>query len=253
MNLSIKLISISICLLLIIPNVFAQPQTKDEWKQAIQQGIQKRDALQKNIQKLQAEIDSLRKLDLAKAEEIRKLEQDIFTLTEMDESKAATYEEFLNKIDAYLNELAQLTNQDLWNRKAELDTVQNMIDDAKKSKASMLPANEARLKKFQERLDVLRASIKPLEPTEMSYTVGTWAKDRDCLWNIAKKPTIYENPFLWPKLWQRNREEIKNPDLIYQGQVLKVPPKTALTEEEKKAERSYWKKKRESTSPKQPV
>ena len=87
MNLSIKLISISICLLLIIPNVFAQPKTKDEWKQAIQQGIQKRDALQKNIQKLQAEIDSLRKLDLAKAEEIRKLEQDIFTLTEMERAK----------------------------------------------------------------------------------------------------------------------------------------------------------------------
>ena len=35
---------------------------------------------------------------------------------------------------------------------------------------------------------------------ESTYTVGTWKKDRDCLWNIAKKPTIYDNPFLWPKI-----------------------------------------------------
>ena len=77
----------------------------------------------------------------------------------------------------------------------------------------------------------------------MTYTVGTWARDRDCLWNIAKKPKIYANPFLWPKIWQGNRDQIKNPDLIYPGQKLKIPPKADLTKEEKSAERSYWRKK----------
>ena len=76
-----------------------------------------------------------------------------------------------------------------------------------------------------------------------TYTVGTWAKDRDCLWNIAKKPKIYDNPFLWPKIWQGNRDQIKNPDLIYQGQKLKIPPKADLTKEEKSAVRKYWSKK----------
>ena len=55
------------------------------------------------------------------------------------------------------------------------------------------------------------------------YTVGTWAKDRDCLWNISKKPDIYDNAWLWPRIWQGNRDQIKDPDVIHQGQKLKIP------------------------------
>jgi LysM repeat protein len=49
------------------------------------------------------------------------------------------------------------------------------------------------------------------------YTV---IKD-DCLWNIAKK--YYTNPFLWVKIYQQNKDMIKNPDLIYPGQVFIIP------------------------------
>ena len=49
------------------------------------------------------------------------------------------------------------------------------------------------------------------------YTVGTWAKNRDCLWNIFKKKDIYDNAWLWPKIWQVNRDEIKDPDVIHKG------------------------------------
>jgi nucleoid-associated protein YgaU len=77
----------------------------------------------------------------------------------------------------------------------------------------------------------------------MTYTVGTWAKDRDCLWNIAKKPRIYDNAFLWPKIYQGNRDVIKNADVIEPGWKLKIPPKAPLTSEEKAAEQSYWRNK----------
>lgn len=43
----------------------------------------------------------------------------------------------------------------------------------------------------------------------------------DCLWNIAKK--YYKNPFLWKKIYKRNIEKIKNPDLIYPGQIFIIP------------------------------
>ena len=62
-------------------------------------------------------------------------------------------------------------------------------------------------------------------------------------WNIAKKPKIYDNPFLWPKIWQGNRDQIKNPDIIHPGQKLKIPPKADLTKSERTALRSYWAKK----------
>jgi nucleoid-associated protein YgaU len=63
-------------------------------------------------------------------------------------------------------------------------------------------------------------------PKDVTYTVVKG----DCLWNIAKKKEHYGNGFAWPKIYNANRDQIKNPDLIYPKQIFKIPP---LTEEEK--------------------
>jgi LysM repeat protein len=48
------------------------------------------------------------------------------------------------------------------------------------------------------------------------YTV----KRGDTLWDISNKEL--KDSFLWPKVWKEN-PEIKNPDLIYPGQKIKIP------------------------------
>jgi nucleoid-associated protein YgaU len=239
--------------ILIVSTVIAQPKTKEEWQRDMTEAVGKRDALQKQSTQLEAEIEALKKEDAAKDEEIKSLDKEILSLAGVENKKELeTYVLNLDKIENYLNELSRLSNQELWNRKAELDSVQNMINNAKAAKAANLPQNEPRLKSFQERLDALRASLKKPEEPIQTYTVGTWARDRDCLWNIAKKPAIYENPFLWPKIWQGNKDQIRNPDVIHKGQVLKIPPKAPLTKEENSALRSYWRKK-QAAAPKQPA
>lgn len=55
------------------------------------------------------------------------------------------------------------------------------------------------------------------QATPTTYTV----KSGDSLWKIAQK--IYKNGSLWPKIYEANRDKIKNPDLIYPGWVLKIP------------------------------
>jgi len=64
------------------------------------------------------------------------------------------------------------------------------------------------------------------KPAVISYTVVKG----DCLWNIAKKKEHYANAFAWPVIYKANRDQIKNPDLIYPDQTFQIPP---LTEEEK--------------------
>ena len=55
------------------------------------------------------------------------------------------------------------------------------------------------------------------KPTAKTYTV----KKGDCLWNIAKKQ--YGNGAQYTKIYNANKDKIKNPNLIYPGQVLTIP------------------------------
>ncbi len=57
------------------------------------------------------------------------------------------------------------------------------------------------------------------------YTVRLIPERRDSLWRIAEYDFIYGNPWLWPKIWHRNRKLIQNPDLIYPGWQLYIPPR----------------------------
>ena len=62
-----------------------------------------------------------------------------------------------------------------------------------------------------------RKSTKKTSSTKKTYTV----KKGDCLWNIAKK--YYGNGSYYTKIYNANKDKIKNPNLIYPGQVLTLP------------------------------
>ena len=55
------------------------------------------------------------------------------------------------------------------------------------------------------------------------YTVGNWQSNRECLWNIAAKKNIYNDPWKWKRIYMANKDQIKNPDIIYPGQKLRIP------------------------------
>ena len=52
--------------------------------------------------------------------------------------------------------------------------------------------------------------------------VGYVVQKGDHLWGISAKPAVYGDPYQWPLLYKRNRDEIYDPDLIYPGQVLHI-------------------------------
>ena len=63
--------------------------------------------------------------------------------------------------------------------------------------------------------------------TEEFYTI----KQGDTLWEISSK--FLKDPFLWPKLWQRN-PYITNPHWIYPGQPIRLSPIEEVKKEEPK-------------------
>jgi len=72
-------------------------------------------------------------------------------------------------------------------------------------------------------------SIKEEEPIEVAPTKASdlpmthVVKKGECLWYIAGYKEIYANPLKWPLIYKANKDKIKNPDLIYPGQVLSIP------------------------------
>jgi len=64
-----------------------------------------------------------------------------------------------------------------------------------------------------------------VNPDYPIYLVRLIPERRDCLWRIAEYNYIYANPYMWPKIWRRNRKLIQHPDLIYPGWKLVIPPK----------------------------
>lgn len=246
MNVLVRIGFVSLLVMVMAVGVFAQEMTKDEWQKQITEFTAKRNDLNNKVAALKTEVDNLKKAESDKIAALKQCQDDLLALVGATPEQIAAYEADLKKIDDKLNELSRLSNEDLWNRRAELDEVQSWIDAAKKNKISAIPKYYDQLANDQTRLDALRNTVKQYSESGqgmMTYTVGTWARDRDCLWNIAKKKKIYDNAFLWPKIYQGNRDMIKDADVIKTGWKLKIPPKAPLTKEEKSAERSYWRKK----------
>jgi nucleoid-associated protein YgaU len=79
---------------------------------------------------------------------------------------------------------------------------------------------EARLKAEEEarRKAEEEARLKA-ERILSEYRVG----NNDTLASIAALTGVYSDPWLWPLLYQANRDQIKDPAAIYSGQTLKIP------------------------------
>jgi len=48
-------------------------------------------------------------------------------------------------------------------------------------------------------------------------------KKGECLWWIAEYEDIYNDPFMWPLIYDANKNQIDDPDLIYPDQILRIP------------------------------
>jgi nucleoid-associated protein YgaU len=84
---------------------------------------------------------------------------------------------------------------------------------ATKEKAILLAGN---VKGVESVNDLGLQAPEPVETTEF-YTI----QRGDTLWKIAKQ--YYGNGSNYQVIFEANREVIKNPDLIYPGQVVRIP------------------------------
>lgn len=58
------------------------------------------------------------------------------------------------------------------------------------------------------------------------YIIHDWNKTKDCFWNIAAKPFVYNDPYKWEVLYEANRgvlDNASNPDIIQPEIKIRIP------------------------------
>ena len=212
MNLTKYLLSLLSLVLLLSVASFAQQEemTEEEWQAEMTRLGEQKSSLTNEIDALKSDIDNLN----AQKSGIQPYDEcidELYSMVGATRNDVANFRGAVNELDGKIRR-KEGPKKD---RQADLDAL-------KRNKISALP--EFFNKVHNQMQKALDAWVE--KPDVISYKVVRG----DHLWGIAKKKDHYGNGFAWPIIYKANRDQIKDPDLIYPDQVFKIPP---LSEEEK--------------------
>jgi len=212
MNLAKYILSLlSIVLLLSVVSLAQEEEmTEDEWQAEMTRLGEKKASLLNETDALTSDIDNLnaQKAGLQPYEECL---DELYGMVGASKSDVNNFGSAVNELDGKIRR-----------KEGPKKDRQTDLDALKRNKISALPEffNKVHVQ-MQKALDTWVE-----KPLVISYKVVRG----DHLWGIAKKKEHYGNAFAWPIIYKTNRDQIKDPDLIYPNQVFKIPP---LTENEK--------------------
>lgn len=170
---------------------------------------------QADIKTLDASIASLKsQIDEVHAA-IDRINQEILALVGATEAQVKAFGQRLDTLLRQLQGLAALAPEELQRRRGELKAAAMDLAELKASQISALPEMTAKIVRAEKLLNDLMMRA----PDQITYEV----MKGDHLWGIASKPEIYEDPYMWPRIYRANRTLINDPDLIYPKQMLTVP------------------------------
>ncbi len=213
---SYKLIATILSLLLLLSvGVFAQEEkemTEEEFQTEMNRLTQERVESTKEINELKSQIDAL-KAKQAALESIEDSQRELNTLVGATDASIARYRKDVAELEAKLQR-----------REGSVEDSKLALENLQKNKISALP-------EFHDEVyGQMQRNLAAWEQEEASKEVSYTVVKGDYLWKIAKKDEFYGNGFAWPVIYNANRDQIKNPDLIYPKQEFKIP---SLNDEEK--------------------
>lgn len=168
------------------------------------------------------EINQLRVELYNKVMAQNKIEQAQALINEAERKNGAKYapDELASAKDALLNAKNSLEQKDY------TSTTQFADESISYAQACLNKINEQRQAmtgKDMKQNVTDQISVAGEYKIKSTYTVRYVPGNRDCLWRIAGFDFIYKNNWKWPVLFKANKKLIKDPDMIFPGQVLQIP------------------------------
>lgn len=178
---------------------------------------QKREADAKaELAKCEADIEATKQQIAQVDGEITKEWQEIYALLNTDEAGVKEFRSALNNLESEVDGLANLSPEELFKRRAEIDQLEKKLAEYKGSKIALLSEMQDKLATIEGKIAQLRASLPKADFDEYTVVKG------DYLWKISGKKDIYDDPYQWMRIYTYNRDQIKDPDLIYSDQIFKI-------------------------------
>ena len=190
----------------------------EEYEAQLAQYTERAAEAHKELDNLLRQIDAT-DVEISEAEgQIVEIWQEIYDLIGSDEAGVRAFMDELGAIEAEIYNLQALSPDDLYRQRKDIDVLEQKVAERKTSKIAALPDVAARIVRIEGMIDELRGMFPKVPPPDW-YTVVRG----DCLWNISEKEDIYGDPYMWPRIYRANRDQVKDPDLVYPNQIFSVP------------------------------
>ncbi len=220
-HLGFSLVCTALALALVPLAAFAQSEdgmTYEEYEMQLA-------GVQQNVQEIKQKVQECKDAGDMVAQQITGLEEQIAgTMQDLldlvgctDQACIDAYMAALDRIEGQLRALMNLPDADLFDQRDHFDSISEEVEGLKQNNIRHLPKAKMKLKTIVQLIERIAARMPAKKIKD--YTVLR----NDNLWKIARSEEIYDNAYLWSRIYLENRDKIKHPDLIYPNWVLQIP------------------------------
>jgi len=180
-----------------------------EWQKREADAKAAADVCQSDVEKLKGEIETTQA-------ESEKVWGEILAALGTDQAGVDAFRAQLKDLEAQVDGLLALSPEELFKKRDELNGIIAKLDEAKMSKIAALTEMQNLIATIEGKITRAQNKMPKAVYDEYNVVVG------DYLWKISGKEDIYADPIKWMRIYSYNKDQIKNPDLIYPAQVLKI-------------------------------
>lgn len=210
-------IAFGIMILSIGVNALAQEEmTMEEYQAQLQQWQQREADAKAEIAKCDEDIANLQNQLTSLDQQIDNEWNEIYALVGSDKAGVDAYRNQLNALSNQVDGLMAISPEELFKRREELDQLEEQLGGMKENNIYALTEMQNLVASIEGKITQLRNRMPKAIYDEYVVMRG------DYLWKISGKSDIYGDPYQWVRIYSYNRDQIKDPDLIYPDQVFKI-------------------------------
>ncbi len=180
----------------------------------------KADAIAKQ-EECQTKFEELKQQEMALDTEYQQTYNSILAMLNVEKEEVPVINNRLQEFNQRVSNWEQLSDDELWKAKKNVRDMITEYKEYRDTNETLVPDYRREFSDLDNRIANLERTLDNAKPKyyEDTYTVvrGDW------LSKIAGYSFIYNDISKWPIIYRANRDRIKDPNLIYPDQVIKIP------------------------------